>query len=104
MAEKVNSGRSFLPPEFVVASPCLTESPVGLFLLESQRANPIHQPLNRRDARNKDDNCANNQKRIHRAPPRRGQSRPLWASRMRKQDNSQTTRYAAIAWRGCGRR
>jgi hypothetical protein len=57
MAEKVNSGRSFLPPEFVVASPCLTESPVGLFLLESQRANPIHQPLNRRNARNKDDNC-----------------------------------------------
>ena len=68
MAEKVNSGRSFLPPEFVVASPCLTESPVGLFLLESQRANPIHQPLNRRNARNKDDNCTDDQKRIHRAP------------------------------------
>jgi hypothetical protein len=41
---------------------------VGLFLLESQRANPIHQPLNRRNARNKDDNCTDDQKRIHRAP------------------------------------
>jgi len=40
MAEEVNSGRSFLPPEFVVASPCLTESLVGLLLLGSQRANP----------------------------------------------------------------
>jgi hypothetical protein len=34
---------------------------VGLFLLESQRANPIHQPLNRRNARNKDDNCTDDQ-------------------------------------------
>src|SRR5580693_5280390 len=66
--QRVNSGRSSLPPESIVASPCLTESPVGLFLLGSQRANPVHQPLNRRNARNKDDNCTDDQKRIHRAP------------------------------------